>query len=562
MAERHTDAENKELAELLFPKLEKTVEEWILNYPARNLPAGAMVTRVAPSPTGFMHIGGVYMAMVCRKLSRQTGGVFFLRIEDTDAKREVEGAKLAIVRALAEFDLMPDEGPFEKDGALDEKGAYGPYTQSHRAALYQSFAKKLVQEGKAYPCFATEAELAASRTEQESLKIRPGYYSRWALWRDRSFEDIKTALSSGVPYALRLRSDGVEGKTVTVEDLMRGNIEIQENDQDIVLLKADGIPTYHFAHAVDDHLMGTTHIIRGDEWLSSTPVHFELFAKLGFPAPHYAHAAPIQKIGEGGGKRKLSKRKDPEATAGYYPEKGYPARAVIEYLMNLANSGFEDWRKANPTASYDAFELSLEKFNRAGPLFDEVKLRDISKRVIAEMTTDEAFAALTEWAEKYNVAFAALIAEDELYTKRILSIERGDATARKDLAAWSDAPIEFGYFFDAEFKTPELQAMPSLLTPTETKAALQQVIASYDSNDERDVWFAKLKAVAATFGLAGGLKELKAEPEKYRGQVGELAGIIRYALSGKTRTQDLHAVMRAMGTERALGRLSAYAGKL
>ena len=374
---------NRQLAERLFPEDLPSIESLLTRYPDRELPKGAMVTRIAPSPTGFMHIGGMYMALISCRLAHQTNGVYYLRIEDTDQKREVEGARKVVTDSLHKFGLDPDEG--EGINGV-EKGAYGPYRQSERKDIYKSFIKHLVEIGRAYPCFCSEEELEATHKKQEELNVKSGYYGVWAKYRNADPNIVEEMLNQGKPYIIRFKSLGSNENKIVYNDLLKGQIELPENDLDLVILKSDGLPTYHFAHVIDDHLMGTTHVLRGDEWLSSIPLHRELFKAFEFKCPEYAHIAPINKIDESGGKRKLSKRKDPEANISFFGENGYPEVAVVEYLMNLANSNFEDWRKANPDKLYTEFQLALKKLpDSAGPLFDRVKLNDIAKEKIAGM---------------------------------------------------------------------------------------------------------------------------------------------------------------------------------
>lgn len=557
MKKQFTERDSAALAAKLFPNAEAAADV-VARYPSRRLSPDAAVTRIAPSPTGSMHIGGVYMAVVSKFLAARTGGVFFLRIEDTDKKREAEGAVATIISTLDKMGLTPDEGPLLGGG---ERGEYGPYTQSERTAIYGAFARRLVEKGWAYPCFASEEDLAAMRSAQEAQKVRPGYYGTWATWRDADVAEVGAALAANTPWVLRLRSRGDGDSQQPHDDLIRQTLLLPQNDQDAVLLKRDGTPTYHLAHAVDDHLMGTTHVIRADEWVSSLPLHRELFAALEFPEPRYAHVAPIQKL-DNGNRRKLSKRHDPEAGFGYYDAKGYPPRAIVEYLLNLANPNFEDWRRDNPDAPAEEFPLALSAFNRSSPLFDEVKLRDVAKSVVARMSASEVYAAGLAWSLEHAADFAALLSRDPGYSIEMLSIERGGEKVRRDIAAWSDLPLEFSYFFDETFVPAEPAAASSNLSAQETAEILRNPEVLYDPARTRDDWFDGVKRLAASLGFATSLKEYKADKGKYRGQVGDLTQVLRLAVTGRTRTPDLYEVMRVLGVDRSRGRLISFANKL
>ncbi|MBO4953853.1 MAG: glutamate--tRNA ligase, partial [Clostridia bacterium] len=436
------------LSELMFSHIQKTPEDWYQAFPRRELKEGAAVTRFAPSPTGFLHIGGLFAAMISYRYAKTTDGVFILRIEDTDKKREIEDGVSAIVTGLSQFGIDSDEGVLS---LTEEKGAYGPYTQSLRKEIYQSFVKRLVEQGMAYPCFCTEEELAGIRLAQEQHQENPGYYGKYAHCRNLTEEEAIAKIEAGQPYVVRLRSPGQEDRRITVGDLIRGKLEMPENIQDIVLLKTDGVPTYHFAHAVDDYLMGTTHVIRGDEWIASLPTHVQLFSVLGHKLPKYAHIAPVMKE-ENGGKRKLSKRKDPEATVSYYHEVGFPQESVMEYLMTLANSNFEEWRKPNPTASQDEFPFSLKKMSQSGALFDLVKLTDVSKNRIAYWTAEQVYDHALAWAKEYDPELEQMLSDKEK-ALAFFSIDRGGKNPRKDIAKWSEVKEYFRYLFDSQFKT-------------------------------------------------------------------------------------------------------------
>lgn len=550
-----TSALPTDLINKLFPRSLPTIDEITQKYPVRTIKPGAMVTRVAPSPTGFMHIGTLYTALVCERLAHQSDGIFYVRIEDTDQLREVEGATQLVINGLHHFGINPDEGE-RIDGK--EHGNYSPYTQSKRADIYNAFAQLLVEQGQAYPCFCSQEELEQIRQRQEALKLRPGYYGTWAVWRTKSAADIEKALAEGKKPVIRLKSNGSLSRKIVVDDLIKGKRELPENDQDIVLIKSDGLPTYHFAHIIDDHFMGTTHVIRGDEWFPSAPLHLQLFETMGWPAPHYAHLSPLQKL-EGSSKRKLSKRKDPEASVSYYAEQGYPTIAVIEYLLNLANSNFEDWRKENPDKDYHEFQLTLERLaHSSGALFDFVKLNDISKELISRYSAQKVYDEGFVWAEKYDHKLAQTMHKFPEYTVQILDIERtGVANIRKDIAKWADLPDYIGYFFDHYFTLSQddiFAALPEC-KPEDIKAMVRAFKSSYNEADSKEAWFEKIKEVARANGYAQNTKEYKQDPTKYKGNVADVAKIFRVVLTGKAQTPDLHAIMRVMGTERVMRRL-------
>lgn len=546
----------KRLAEMLFPEINESPENYENMFPPRNLPEGAKVTRLGPSPTGFIHLGNLFGAFADERLAHQSGGVFYLRIEDTDDKRYVEGAVDIIINSLRFFGINFDEGA-SADG---ETGSYGSYTQSLRGPIYRCFAKKLVSEGKAYPCFLTEEEIANIRSEQEAAKQNPGIYGKWAKSRNLSLEDIEDKLSSGMPYVIRLKSDGDMSlpddqiKRFEVEDAIRGTLSMPVNDQDTVLLKANGIPTYHFAHVVDDHLMRTTHVVRGAEWLASLPIHVELFEKLGWQPPVYCHTAQLMKLDEDGNKRKLSKRKDPELSLNFYRNLGYHPAAVREYLLTVLNSNFEEWRIANPAADIEEFRFTTEKMSNSGALFDLNKLNDVSKDVLLRINASDLFDFLKSWADEFKPELSHMFDNRE-YLETILDIGRKEAKPRKDHIYAEQIVENISYFFDDMFKiTDEF--------PAEAKNDVSEIISdylkSYDHNDSQEEWFAKIRQIASDLGYAAKPKDYKKHPEEYKGHVGHVSTVIRIALMGKSQSPDIWEIQQILGEERTKDRLNKF----
>ena len=535
------------LAELLFPDVTDTPEMLEERFPLRNVPEGAVVTRMAPSPTGFVHLGNLVQGMISERMAHQSGGVLFLRVEDTDAKREVPGAVEVLIDSLKHYNILFDEGATH-DG---DNGVYGPYRQRQRASIYHVYAKKLVSEGQAYPCFATEEELAAMREKQEANKETTGYYGKYAIWRDREIEEIQSQLSAGNPWVLRFRSTGSIENQFKFDDLVKGKLTITENDVDHVLLKSDGIPTYHFAHAVDDHLMRTTHVVRGDEWLSTLPFHIQLFKALGFKLPKYVHIGPLMKM-DGTSKRKLSKRKDPELALTYYKAEGFPIKAVQEYLMTVLNSNFEDWRRANPDAAIDDFKFNPKKLNPAGSLFDYAKLTDVSKNVISRMNADEVYTLLLEWAEEFDTDFASKLAADPAFAKSILAIGRGGRKPRKDLAVWKDAKAYMGFFYDEYLEKPVFDAK---FDKSVIAGVLNRFLEKFDISDDSVVWFEKVKEITNEIGFTADMKAYKADPSAFPGTVSDVSTFIRQAVTGKTNSPDLYTVMQILGEKRTVDRI-------
>ena len=541
----------KDLANLIFPDA-KEISYYEEKYPERDLPEGAIVTRYAPSPTGFMHIGGLYQALIAIKVAKQTNGVFFLRVEDTDQKREVENGVKEIVTSLKDFGLEADEGMIsDKEG----KGNYGPYKQSQRKEIYQAYAKYLIEQGKAYPCFCTPEDGEEIRAKQEAAKIRPGYYGVWAKCRTVTVEEAIKRIQNGENYIIRFKSPGREDRKIQHHDVIKGKVDFPENDQDIVIIKADGLPTYHFAHAVDDHLMHTTHVIRGDEWLSSVPLHLQLFHELGFKAPKYAHIAPIMK-NDNGNKRKLSKRKDAEAAVSYYAEEGIPAEAVKEYLMNIANSTFENWRRANPDKSMDEFQLQLNKMSVSGALFDMVKLLDVSKTVISKMSAEEVYENALNWASKYDQELAEIL-KDKEYALKVFGIERGNKKPRKDISKWSDVKENVEYMYNELFDKNQEDYPFQVINDKESIEKILKLYVEkyYDENDDKQTWFDKIKELSGEMGYAKEVKEFKANPGMYTAHVGDVSTVLRVALTKRTNTPDLYEIMKVLGKEEIERRL-------
>ena len=537
------------LANLLFPDVTMTPQELEEKYPPRNLPEGAVITRMAPSPTGFVHLGNLVQGLTSERMAHQSGGVLFLRVEDTDAKREVPGAVEVLIDTLKHYGIHFDEGATHEG----DNGIYGPYRQRQRADIYHVYAKKLVAEGQAYPCFCTEEELAAMREKQEAAKENTGYYGKYAVWRDRPMEDIQAQLDAGNPWVLRFRSTGSIENQFKFDDLVKGKLTITENDIDHVLLKSDGIPTYHFAHAVDDHLMRTTHVVRGDEWLPTLPFHIQLFKALGFKLPKYVHIGPLMKM-DGTSKRKLSKRKDPELALTYYKAEGFPVDAVYEYIMTLLNSNYEDWRRANPDAPATDFKFSPKKLNPAGNLFDYAKLTDISKNVISKMSAQQVYELLTQWAKEFDPDFGAKLEADPAYATAILAIGRGGKKPRKDIAVWKEAKPYMGFFYDEYLEKPVFDEKFSKETVVTT---LNKFLETFDISDDATGWFDKVKAITEEMGFTTDMKAYKADPTAFPGTVADVSGFLRLAITGKQNAPDLYTVMQILGADRSKARIQA-----
>ena len=541
--------DRKDLANLIFPDV-KDYTYYEEKYPARNLPEGAIVTRFAPSPTGFVHIGGIYQSLIAKLVTKEQG-VFFVRIEDTDQKREVENGTKQIIDALYDFDLAPNEYVDENDV---DHGEFGPYKQSLRKEIYQSYAKKLLEEGNAYPCFCSPEDLEAIRADQESAKERTGYYGKWTKCRNMPVDMAIERIKNGDPYIVRFKSPGNPEKKIKHKDVIKGAVEFPENDQDIVIIKSDGLPTYHFAHAIDDHLMHTTLVIRGDEWLASVPLHLQLFYVLGHKTPRYAHIAPMMKI-DGEGKRKLSKRKDPESAVGYYKEEGIPKESVLEYLMNIANSNFEIWKKQNPDKSMYEFDFDLKKMGVSGALFDMVKMLDVSKNVISKLSAEEVYEESLKWANEFDAELAEMLSNKE-YSLKVLGIERGNAKPRKDIAKWSDVKNIIYYMYPEKFdKNGEFEYQKVTDASEIEKIVKTYFEKYYDEADDKQAWFDKMKDLAEEMGYCREVKEYKANPDAYKGHVGDISTVIRVKLTGRSNTPDLYEIMQVLGKEELLKRI-------
>lgn len=546
----------KQLAERLFPDVTTTVDDLEARYPARDLAEGARVTRLGPSPTGFIHIGNLYGALIDERLAHQSGGRFLLRIEDTDDKRKVEGAEALIIRAMEYFGIHFDEGVT----LSGDKGDYGPYHQSERVEIYQAVAKHLVAQGKAYPSFATEEDLAKIREAQEAQKLNTGYYGKWATDRNLTLEEIEEKLAAGEEWTLRLRAAGNPEETRAIPDGIRGHVTIHPNDQDFVLLKTNGVPTYHFAHVCDDHFMRVTHVVRGEEWLATLPFHIELFETLGWEHPVYCHTAHLMKIDEAGTRRKLSKRKDPEMALSFYEEKGFFPEAVREYIMILLNSDYEEWRLANPDMPLEDFPVHLDKMATSGALFDMVKLEDVSKETLVRL--DEATIAdfVIAWAEKYQPDVASVIAPQRDDFVKLLAIGRDGKKPRKDLMN-AEQIVQFTkYFFDKWFTQED--ALPENIPAEEAAAILEDYLATYDHTDDNETWFGKIRTITEERGYAVRPKDYKKNPDAYKGHVGDVSTVVRLAITGRRNSPDIWAIQQVLGEEKTIARVKQMIASL
>lgn len=548
--------ENNKLAELLFGNITQTPQDILAKYPKRNLDKKACVTRFAPSPTGYMHIGGLYVTLVCSRIAKQSNGVFYLRIEDTDKTREVEDGVNQIINALADYDIAFDEGPFGENNA--DVGAYGPYKQSLRREVYQTFAKELVRQGKAYPCFCSADELKKTVEMQRENKLDMGYYGEYATCRNLTYEQIEEKIKNGEEFALRLKSWGNSENKIVCKDLIRGNVEMPQNILDVILLKSDGIPTYHYAHAIDDFLMGTTHVIRGDEWISSYPIHQQLFEAEGFEMPLYAHIAPIMKQ-DGDSKRKLSKRKDPEASVSYYSAQGFPINSVIEYLLTIANSNYEEWRMKNPDADNSDFKLSLNKMPVSGALFDMDKLASISKDVISRMSEEELFSYISVWAKDFDHELNAFITKNPDNFKATIKLWKYNGKkVRKDIAKWSDLTEQYSYLYaDGLEKAVPAYDFDPKLSKADINEFLTAYLDGYNHNTDNNGWFNDVKAIGEPLNYCPDIKAYKLSPDNFKGSVADACGIIRVAITGKRNSPDLFSIMQILGEDEVRARITA-----
>ena len=542
---------NKELADLIFPNITKTVDDYEKMYPERDLPNGAMVTRFAPSPTGFVHMGSLLASFISSKAAKDTDGIFYLRIEDTDQKREVENGIEGIVDDLNNFKISIDEGALSRDKSI---GNYGPYIQSERKEIYHAFIKHLIEKGLAYPCFCSEERIEETRKMQEATKARIGYYGRYAVCRNIKLDDAYNKIKNGEKFIIRLKSPGDFEKKVVINDLVKGKIEFPENDLDIVIMKSDGLPTYHFAHLVDDHLMRTTHITRGDEWVSSLPIHIQLFQVFGFNPPKYAHLSPIMKQ-EGDTRRKLSKRKDPEAAMSYYTELGIPVEAVHLYLMTIANTNFEAWYDQNKYKTLNDFKFDFKKISSSGALFDVEKLINISRNYISFLKAEEVYENVLNWSKTYDNELYQLLNKYKEYTINIFSIERYQKKPRKDYESWSSIKKNIWYMYDELFidvnydyqKITDIEEINNILTTYIDKY--------YNESDDKETWFNKIKELSDSLGYCSNMKEYKENPDNYKGSVADVSTVIRVALTSSSMTPDLYEIMKLLGLNRIKQRI-------
>jgi len=545
------------LANLIFPDITEAIEDLEKIFPKRDLPEGAEVTRFAPSPTGFLHIGGLFGSLIDMTIANQSNGKFMLRIEDTDQKREIENGTRDLINQMRAFNIINDEGLVSE---TEQMGEYGPYKQSEREHIYKICAKELIKRGRAYPCFCSAEDLNKLRESQEKNKQIPGYYGTYARCRNYTTEEQIEKINAGVPYVLRFRSEGSHMRKVKVQDIVRGKIEMAQNDQDIVIIKSDGLPTYHFAHAVDDHFMRTTIVIRGEEWIPSTALHLDLFEALGFEQVRYAHTPTMMK-NDNGSKRKLSKRKDPESAVSFFLEEGYPVDSVLEYLLTIINSDYELWRKANKEASWREFKVKLDKLNSSGALFDMVKLTDVSKEVISRMNTETLLYNVLEWSKQYDNELYNLLNSDLDYARKVLGIERENVTKiRKDFAKYKDILPNIFYMYNDLFNENIAQGYNFDLKDgkfdiQDVKAVIAEYLKVYDASQDKETWFNTVKTMAETLGYCVNMKEYKANPDVFKGSIADVTGFIRVALTNKQNTPDIYAIMQVLGANETKERL-------
>lgn len=544
------------IAELIYPNITKEPSFWEEKYKARNL-NGAEVTRFAPSPTGYMHIGHFFGANLDYRIAKTTpNGVFFFRLEDTDKKREIEGSDIVALKTLAYYGIIPDEG-FTID--RENKGNYGPYRQSDRTEIYQTYAKQLIKEGKAFPCFCSKPEGKLEVLEKREQQLQDDkQVEEKDPCRNLTYDEVLANIEAGKPFCIRLKSNGKEGEKVKVNDVVRGERELGANCKDVVLVKDNGIPPYAFAHAVDDHLMGTTTVVRGEEWISTWPQHVEIFNALGFKPLKYLHTPVLCKIDENGNKRKISKSKDPEADMRFYIQAGLPQVAVTEYLLNIMNSNFEEWREQNPTLSADEFPFDPKKVGTSSPFFDVVKLEDVSKNLISKMSAQNVYNNVLEWAKDYNEEWYNVLKDNEEYAIKMFNIDRNIEKPRKDIVKWSDVPALYTYFYDDLFKPQSINDYALQNNYECAKNLLNEYLTVFDANDEKDVWFNKIKELGAKYGFAKEVKEYKKNKEAYIGHCGDVCTLIRVALTGRTQTPDLYEILKLFGSDRIKARFQQF----
>ena len=551
---------NKQLADIIFPEIKETIEDLEKRYPKRDLPEGAEVTRFAPSPTGFLHTGSLFTSLICRKVATQSHGVFYVRLEDTDTKREIQGSGEQLLSQLKVFDIVPDEGYLGNK----EEGLYGPYVQSKRADIYKVAIKWLIEQGRAYPCFCTPEELDEIRQEQEKQKLNPGYYGEFARCRNLTNEERVERIQKGESYIIRFKSNGNHNNKIHVKDLVHGEFDIAENDQDIVILKGDGLPTYHFAHCVDDHFMRTTTVIRGEEWISSLPIHVDLFAAMGWEAPRYAHLPVIMKLDEQGHKRKLSKRLDSEAAVSYFLEDGYPPEALIMYLMTIANSNFEEWILQNKFEHMEDFVFSFDKMSLEGALFDIGKLNFFAREILGKMNKEEITNRALAYAKQYNPKLLSLIEQDKNYFASIMNIEREKENPRKDYEKFGNVSDIIGFFYKEQYE--EILKNPLPFNEKFDKATIKDTLEALKNglslNNDEQGWFANMKEIGGQQGFALNNKEYKANPEAFKGSIGDVAELLRITLSGRKNSPNLYYVMQILGKKECDRRIDAVISTL
>ena len=545
---------NKDLANLIFSDIDKDINYYLEKYSSRDLKEGEKVTRFAPSPTGFIHLGGFYQAIIDFVMAKNSNGVFYLRNEDTDTKREVKEATKLIMDTLNHYNIVPDE--YEFDGKV--VGNYGPYVQSERKEIYHSFIKHLIEIGRAYPCFCSKDDLEELRQKQEGRKFRTGYYGKWAKCRILPVEEQIKRINEGQSYVIRFKSNGNFDHKFKFEDQVKGKLELPENDEDFVIMKSnDKLPTYHFAHIVDDTLMHTTHVVRGEEWLSSLPKHLELFRAFDFKAPKYVHT-PLLIKKEGNSVRKISKRKDPEASMTYYKEKGYPTLAVIEALMTIINSNYEAWHDANPDKKFYEFEYSPKKMSSSGAFFDLDKLDNISRNVISKMKASEVYEELLAWTLEYDLEFADILKNKKEYSINLFNVEREQKKPRKDFVYYSDVKNQVWYMYNEYFDTYDKEYdFKNITDKEEIKNICNTYIEKYcDINDDKDTWFNKVKLLCDELGYASDMKAYKENPDNFKGNVADVSTVIRIAVTTRSMTPDLYEILKLLGVEEIKRRIN------